>query len=327
MRLSLLQKEQFFHELRELIRSGKSMHDALEMKATARSRAVRDAASAMLESAGDGSAENYFNGVPDLFSPLDREIVRGGAASGRLDETMGYLSEYYGMLYRMRRQIIMRTAYPVFMLHFAALMLAVPTLVTDGLEPFLVRMMLFLGSFYALFALCWLVYGAAARAANANAVIDQMIQALPAIGGTRVALVGSRFCMLMGILVKASGSILSAINRSAGASGSALFQRGAAQAVNAIQGGDGLGMAVMKTRAFPEAIDRAFQVGEASGRLDEEMQRQASRFAEQLNLRMEAISKWVPVAITVGVFIVIGVLIVLHYMSETQAMNSMMENM
>jgi type II secretory pathway component PulF len=83
----------------------------------------------------------------------------------------------------------------------------------------------------------------------------------------------------------------------------------------------------MKTRAFPEAIDRAFQVGEASGRLDEEMQRQASRFAEQLNLRMEAISKWVPVAITVGVFIVIGVLIVLHYMSETQAMNSMMENM
>jgi len=42
---------------------------------------------------------------------------------------------------------------------------------------------------------------------------------------------------------------------------------------------------------------------------------------------MEAISKWVPVAITVGVFIVIGVLIVLHYMSETQAMNSMMENM
>ncbi len=110
MRLSLQQKEQYFHELRELIRSGKSMHDALEMKSSARSRAVRDAASAMLNAAGDGSAENYFNGVPDLFSSLDREIVRGGAASGRLDETMGYMSEYDGMLYRMRRQIILRTA-------------------------------------------------------------------------------------------------------------------------------------------------------------------------------------------------------------------------
>jgi type IV pilus assembly protein PilC len=327
MRLSLQQKEQFFHELRELIRSGKSVSDALRMKSTSRSRVVRGVATAMLEAEGDGSAENYFNGVPEVFSQLDREVIRGGAASGRLAETMGYLSDYYGMLDRARRQIIMRTAYPFFLLHFAALMLAIPALVTTGVEAFLVQIMLFLGVFYGLFALGWLGYGMVSRAAKDNAAVDQMLQALPAIGGTRVALVGSRFCMLMGILVKASGSILSAINRSAVASGSALFQRGAAQAVLAIQGGDGLGSAVTRTRAFPEAIDRAFQIGEASGRLDEEMQRQATRFTEQLNSRMEAIAKWIPVAITIAIFLTIGTRIVLHYMGQFQQLDSMMDGM
>jgi len=57
-----------------------------------------------------------------------------------------------------------------------------------------------------------------------------------------------------------------------------------------VRGGMALGLAVARTGAFPEPIDRAFQVGEASGRLDEEMTRQGQRFNEQLNLRLDVLA-------------------------------------
>lgn len=302
MRLSLQQKEQFFHELSEIVRSGRSLPEALEMVAASRTPAIRAVASVMRQGGGDGSAGSFFAAASTVFNSLDREIVQGGEASGRIDTALQYLSDYYSSLARTRRRIIAGALYPFFILHFGAVMLAVPALMSDGPEAFAAQALGFLAIFYVLFAVGWFAFRAAARAAAANPAADQLLQSLPAIGGTRVALVGSRFCMLMGILVKASGGILSAMTRSASASGSALFARGADEAVAAVQGGTTLGLAVARTRAFPESIDRAFQVGETSGRLDEEMTRQARRFTELLNLRLDVLaggmSKFLLLAVT-----------------------------
>jgi type IV pilus assembly protein PilC len=130
--------------------------------------------------------------------------------------------------------------------------------------------------------------------------------------------------MLMGIMVKPGGSIFSAMKRSASASGSALFEQGAARAVLAVQGGEGLGAAVMRTHAFPEPIDRAFQVGEASGRLDEEMERQAGRYNEQFQTRLEILSMWLPKIIYLAIAIALGFRIVAFYASYFGEMNSLL---
>ncbi|MDD5198648.1 MAG: type II secretion system F family protein [Terrimicrobiaceae bacterium] len=325
MRLSLQQKEQLFHELRELLRSGRSVHDALDILAGSRSTMLRTVVSAMRANSGDGTAEGYFAAVPQAFSDLDREVVRGGESAGRLDDAMGYLSAYYHSLDRTRRRAISHVLYPLFILHFGAVALAVPALVSGGIEAFLSQAAGFLAVFYILFALAWLVLRAAVGAARVNPAADQMLQSIPALGGTRIALVSSRFCMLMGILVKSSGGILSAMNRSATASGSALFQRGADEAVAAVKGGAALGSAVARTRAFPEAIDRAFQVGEASGRLDEEMERQATRFSEQFNSRLDFISKAVPRMIYVMIALVLAWKIVSFYLGYYQTLSSLVQ--
>ncbi len=196
---------------------------------------------------------------------------------------------------------------------------------SGGPEAFVQSIVWFLGMFYAAFATVWVVFLLAVRAARVNPAADQMLQSLPAIGGTRIALIGSRFCMLMGIMVKTGGSIFAAMKRSASASGSALFQRGAEQAVLAVQGGDGLGVAVMRTRAFPEAIDQAFQVGEASGRLDEEMERQAGRYNEQFQTRLEVLSTWLPKLIYIAIAIALGFEIVSFYASYYGQMSSLLQ--
>lgn len=322
MRLSLQQKEQFFHEMRELVRSGRSVPEAVDLIASSRSSAMRRVAVAMRAAGGDGSADQIFSGAGPAFGSLDREIIRGGEASGRIAEAMGYLSGYYGALDRTRKRLIANTLYPIFLLHFGAVALAVPQFFTGGLEAFLKNVFAVLAIFYVLVAAIWFAFRSAVRAAEVNPAADQLLQAIPALGGTRLALVGSRFCMLMAILVKATGGILSAFTRSATASGSALFQRGAGEAVAAVQGGDPLGAAVARTRAFPEGIDRAFQVGETSGRLDEEMERQAARFTEQFNARLDLISSWVPKLIFLGVALWIAWSVIRFWQGYAQILSS-----
>jgi type II secretory pathway component PulF len=323
MKLSLQQKEQFFHEMRELLQSGRTVDQALELKANGRAGALRRVAAGMRAGGAGGTAEGYFAVMPEVFSIMDREIVRGGEMGGRLDDAMGYLSDYYGVMARTRREILTHLAYPVFLLHFGALMLAVPALVQDGAGAFFAQIAWLLGVFYVAAALGWLAFVIAVREARVNPAADRLLQSLPVLGRARVALVSARFCLLMGILVKASGSILSAFNRAAAASGSALFQRGAEQAVLAVQGGDGLGAAVMRTQAFPEAIDRAFQVGEASGRLDQEMERQAERFAEQFRGRLSILANWLPKLVFLGIGLVLAWKIIGYYTAQFQAINSL----
>ncbi len=326
MRLSLQQKEQFFHEMRELVKSGQSVPQALQLKSQARSGPARAVAMAMLARGGATNTEGYFAAVPEVFSAMDGEIVRGGEASGRIDDAMGYLSDYYATLARTRRKLIANTAYPIFILHFGAVALAIPSLMSEGgMAAFVQAVVVFLGIFYAVLTVVWILGSATIRAAGTNPALDRFLQSIPVLGGARVALIGSRFCMLMGILVQSSGSILSAMTRSAAASGSALFRSGAEQAVLAVQGGSGLGAAVMKTGAFPEAIDQAFQVGETSGRLDHEMHRQAVFYNEQFQSRLNTLSFWLPQAISVAIVVTLGFRIVAFYRDYFGQVNSLLQ--
>jgi type II secretory pathway component PulF len=325
MHLSLPQKELFFHDLAQLLRGGQSLRQALELKGRGRAAGPRQVALAMLERAGDSSAEGYFAAVPGVFSELDREIVRGGEVAGRLDDTMGYLAGYYATLARTRRRILAQSAYPVFLLHLGALLLGVPDLMAGGVEVFVWSVAKFLGLFYLAAAAVWLAFLAVLRAAREVPAADRILQAVPVLGGAREALVGSRFCMLMGILVNASGSILSALNRAGSASGSALFRQGTDQVVRAVQGGERLSEAVARTRVFPEAVDRVFQTGEATGRLGEEMALQADRYVEQFQGRARSLAGALGTTIYLAIAGTIAVRIVLFYSSYYSGMSGLLE--
>lgn len=322
MRLSLQQKEQFFHELRELLRSGRSLPQALDNVAGARQATLRQVAQAM-RAGGDGTAAGFFAATP-AFSAMDREVIAGGEGSGRLDEAAGYLSDYYAALARARRRVVYGLLYPFFLIHLAALLLAVPAMMADGPEAFVAQVLVFLGAFYAVFGLGILLVWAAVRWAERSAAGERFLQALPVVGKARVALISARFCLLMGMLVRNSGGILGAVTRAGTGSGSALFREGAASVVGAVQGGDSLGAAVARTGAFPEPVDRAFQIGEVSGRLDEEMARQATQFTEQFDQRLNLLAGVVTKGILLAVVLVVGWRIVQFWLGYYAALNSLL---
>ncbi len=163
MKLSYAQKEQFFHELTESLRSGRSLPETLERKARKRVGALPALAKRMVAGAGEGSVSEYFESVPGVFSELDREMVIAGAAGGRLESVTRYLASYYESLARVRRRLIAGVMYPVVLLHFAAVVFSIPVALADGTEAFVRSALGILVWFYAGAALVWIVGGALGR--------------------------------------------------------------------------------------------------------------------------------------------------------------------
>ncbi len=326
MKLSLAQKEQFFHELTQSLRSGRSLPETLERKAGKRFGTATKLARRMIDGAGEGSAAEYFAAVPGAFSALDREMVSAGAAAGRLDSVTGYLSSYYETLDRTRRRIISGLMYPLVLLHVAAVLLAVPVAVTGGMEAFIPAVAKVLGVFYALVIAVWIVVVLISRAVRRSAGADRTVMRIPVLGGARVALVSSRFCQTMNILVRSGGGILRSMERAGSVCESALYRQGADDAAASVRNGESLADAVEDTRAFPDLVAQAFAIGEQSGRLDDEMERQGKRYDEQLEDRLNALASWIPRIVYAGIAIYIGWRIVAFYAGYLGQINSLMEN-
>ncbi len=327
LKLSFAQKEQFFHELTQSLRSGQSLPETLTRKAGKRFGVIPKLARQMVAGAGEGSAVEFFGAVPRAFSDLDREMVAAGASGGRLDSVTGYLSSYYETLDRTRRRIIMGLVYPLILLHVAALLLAVPEAVNGGGEAFVLAVARVLGVFYAILIVVWVLVVFLKGAVKRSTFADRIVMRVPIIGGARVALVASRFCQTMNILVRSGGGILRSLERAGSVSESAVFRAGADDATTAVRNGTPLGEAVESCRAFPEAVVRGFETGEQSGRLDDEMERLGNRYDEQLKNRLDALGVWIPRIVYVGITVYIGWRIVSFYVGYVGLINGLLENM
>ncbi len=327
MKLSYAQKEQFFHELTESLRSGRSLPETLERKAKKRVGALPALAKRMVAGGGEGSVKEYFDSVPEVFSDLDLEMVVAGAAGGRLESVTRYLASYYESLARVRRRLIAGVMYPVVLLHFAAVVFSIPVALADGPRAFAWSALGILFWFYVGAAVIWVVGGVLGRAARNSPAADRWLMRIPVIGGVRVALVGSRFCQTMSILVRSGGGVLRSLDRAGAVCGSAGFERGATETTSAVRGGEALGDAIDQTDAFPDLINRAIETGEQSGRLDDEMERLGARYEELLKERLESLAAWLPKLVYIVIAVCVGWWIVQFYLGYLGQVNALLDGM
>ncbi|MGC1482132.1 MAG: type II secretion system F family protein, partial [Chthoniobacterales bacterium] len=176
-------------------------------------------------------------------------------------------------------------------------------------------------------AAIWLIAAGIAGAAKRSRGVDRWLMRIPVIGGVRVALVGSRFCRTLGILVRSGGGILRSLDRAGAVCGSGLFRDGATEVTAAVRSGEPLTEAVDETRAFPDLIANGIAIGEQSGRLDDEMDRVGSRYDELLNERLAALAAWIPRIIFFIVAALIGWKVIEFYLGYIGSLNKLLEGM
>lgn len=311
MQLRFTDKEHFFHDLAQLLRSGIPFQRALEHLGAGRERSAGTARK-LSPLVADGVSSAF---AAAGFARLDVGILAAGEQSGRLLDACVRLSEYYGSLAACRRRILSASAYPVFVFHLAAVLLAIPAAIQEGgFGGFLRQVALTLGCAYAVAGAAVLGAHLARRAVRDSVVAERAICCIPAVGGLFSFGALSRFCLVLSLGIRSADGVLASILRAGRASRSAGLEAASARIVPEVREGAGFAEAIRQSHAFPPDLERGFEVAEASGRLDEEAGRWANIYQARFFRRIDALGVWIPRLLFLIVALVVGAGIVFSFM-------------
>lgn len=274
-----------------MLRSGLPLQRALEHLGGGRDRTAAAArVAAPLVNEGLGKALEKSG-----FSEIDVELLAAGEQSGRLEEACRELAEYYSHLAQGRQRAIVASLYPLFILHFAALLLSIPPAIIKGNFPeYLKQLFCFLGTAYLVAGLIASLILLLDRAFRSNARAAQWIRRIPVFGGFFWSVALARFCLVLSLGIRSADGVLSSLSRAGRASLCAFIADASLAAVSAIRSGAGFADALRGTSAFPADLERAVRVAEASGRLDEEFSRWAGIYRERFFKSIDALTEWLP---------------------------------
>ena len=313
VQLRFADKEHFFHDLAQLLRSGIPLQRAIEHIGAGRDRAAR-ASGVLAPLVSDGVAAAF---AAAGFAPLDAEILAAGEQSGRLETACTRLSEYYGRLAACRRKLLAASAYPIFLFHLSAVLLLIPAAIASGgVAGYFQLLGTILGAAYALATGGLLILSLARRAVRSSTAAERVICSIPGVGGFFSLGALSRFCLVFSLGIRSADGVLASILRAGRASQSAGLEAASANVVPAIRSGSRFAEAVRQSNAFPPDLERALEVAEASGRLDEETSRWADIYQERFFRRIDALSIWLPRMLYVIILLIIGAGIIFTYIKS-----------
>lgn len=322
------EKAAIFHELGRLVRSGAPFPKAIATLAQHSGGPAR-AALARIRAALDGGAsvgESLTVGTP-LVTPLEACAFTASDRAGRLETGLEQASQYHTAIASARARIRARLAYPAFVIHFALLVLPLPSLFAEngGLAPFLRAVGFAIGGLWLSLFIITALIRALLTAAENGATPDRLLRAIPIFGKLRRDFALARFCSAYHMQLDAGVNVLASLEMSGAASGSAILREAVAGAMPVVRDGGQVGAALEGTRAFPQRFVRAFAVGEQTGELDQELQRIGEEYRDAAMRRLETISEWVPRLIYIAIICYTGWRIVSAYAGQMKDIQKAME--
>ncbi len=302
MRLSYREKESLYRSLAQLVRSGLPFPTAVEKLAATSSgkfrQVLRGFREAMDRREDVGAA---FAAQKGVISQMESGVVVAVARSGRLEHGLQQLAEYFAALAQARATIIRKSAYPLFILHFGVFVLGAPTLVTQGVGPYLRQIGPIFLVIYAVAAAGAFLIQALREAGATNPSVDRILRRVPLIGKVRRAFALARFCLIYDIQLDAAVNVIDALIAAAHASGSGLIERAVKNAVPEIRTGSTVAALLGTSGAFPQEMMTALMIAEETGGLDRELPRLWAEFQREALLRLETAAEWSAKLLYVGV--------------------------
>ncbi|MEO6787719.1 MAG: type II secretion system F family protein [Chthoniobacteraceae bacterium] len=265
-------------------------------------------------------------GTP-LISPLEACVFVASDRAGRLDAGLEQASRYYAALAEARTRMRSRLAYPVFVVHFALLILPLPLVFAPdgGLVSYFKAVGTAIGGLWLCVFLIAALVRALVSAATKHLVFDRLLSMVPLFGKLRRSFALSRFCSAYHMQLNAGVNVLASLETSAAASGSAILRDAVLRALPTVRSGNQVGPALAATRAFPKTFVRAFTVGEETGELDHELQRLGADYQTTALRRLETVAEWMPKIFYIAVLFYFGWQIIRFYIGRMQEIQSVMD--
>lgn len=245
---------------------------------------------------GDALSDNAFP-----FSLAEQSIVEASELSGRLPTAMRRLAEGRRELSVMKRRVGLALAYPIFLLHFAALLFSIMYLVDGDTAGFLV-------SFGMVVVPVWLIavflFAVARVWPNALKSITRVV---PIVAEYRSNWDAGTLCEVLASCFAAGLPVDKAWHIALQAADSPRLDRLGESVLAAIERGskasDGFEGSGKKV---PNALAQLYRSGEEMGRLEQNLEAAAKRFFTDAKNKLSLASLLYPKMLLVGIFAYVG---------------------
>jgi len=311
----LSRRADFYHQLGQLLGAGLGLMQALEqIRRNPPARSYREPVGRVHEQIAAGCTFSEALQACGRWLPaFDIALLQAGEHSGRLDACFRLLANYYTDRARLARQMIGDLAYPVFLLHFAVLILPFAQFFTTGnWARYMCQTLGVLVPLYGVVGL--MVFAAQGRHGEVwRKWLESLLHPIPVLGQARRFLALARLAAALEGLLSAGVTILEAWELAATASGSPALRRTVLAWRPRVNAGQTPAEAVNASGSFPEIFASQYATGEISGRLDETLRRLHAYYQEEGSRKLHAVARWIPRAIYLCIVLVIAYRIVQFY--------------
>jgi general secretion pathway protein F len=307
--LSSAQLAQLTRGLASLLEAGLTVEQAFNaLIEQAESERVRQVLAALRgEVLAGNTIARALAAFPNVFSELYRTLVAAGETSGQLPRVLSKLADYLEDRQQLRSRLTLALIYPTIVLLVAlvvvgALLVWVLPQVVQVFQhahaqlPILTRALIAFSAFLKATWWLWIALAVAVtfavrwglRRSVPRAAIHRFLYRAPIVGRVLRHLDAARLAATLSILVGSRVPILQALDAGAGVMWLTPMREALATAARGVREGMPLARALAATKSFPPVMVHLIASGEASGRLDEALERAARQQQHDLATRIAA---------------------------------------
>ena len=267
---------------------------------------------------------------PAVFPELYRALVHAGEQSGQLSRVLLRLADYLETRQLLYQKILLALIYPAVVTITALCIViglmtyVVPQVVqvfqnSQQVLPWLTRALIAISDFVRMTGLYWLL-GIAAAGWLAQRLLRQptrlfsvhaFLLRLPIIGRLLRAVNAARFASTLAILVGSRVPLLTALQAGTGVVNILPMKRALEETQRMVREGASLSRALGKSKLFPPLLVHMIASGEASGRLDDMLERAAKQQISEVENRLATLTSLFEPAL----ILLMGVLVLLIVMA------------
>jgi len=271
---------------------------------------------------------------PKVFDNLYVNMVAAGEAGGILDTILGRLAAYMEKFAKIKRQIKSAMIYPAVILFVAVavvallLVVVVPMLAAMFKEsgqalPLPTRIVIVVSDFLKswgglilLLSIVGSIYGLKQwrKTENGLRVTDRIAMQLPVMGSliTRVSV--AKFTRTLGTLMTSGVPILEGLIIVAKTAGNKIVEEAIMQTRQSVSEGKTLAEPLTKAKVFPAMVTQMISVGEATGALDNMLNKIADFYDEEVDSAVAALTSLLEPMLMIFLGTTVGFVIIAMYM-------------
>lgn len=328
-------KEAMFAELHSLLSSGLDFSRSFSLLIEGeRNAAGRALLTELYRSVVRGESLGRAFERSERFAPLDCGVLRIGEETGRLDEALAFLADYYGKRIAQRRMVSGAVSYPLIILFTAVVVVIFMVLVIvpmfeqvysrmGGELPAMTRWTISLSkAFPAYLAVTvfmalggWFWWRTFGGRPGVQRMAGNLLLRMPLLGDTLRKNMQARFCKLLCLLASSGVPLLQGIDMLRGIITFHPYRTSFAEIVRELEQGSCLSDAMERFgRIYDRRLVVLLRVGEQTGRLPEMLRREGDVLTGELEHRLRSLGGMLEPILILLVGLLVAVILISMYL-------------